>query len=112
MNFLESAAAVPERARVRVAVPTQLQLLAGVSGEVPVDVAAPVTVGAVVDALEAAHPALAGTIRDRETGGRRPMIRIYAAGEDYSDDWSGTELPPAVRDGQEPLRLIGSIAGG
>lgn len=112
MNFVESDAAVPERVRIRVAVPTQLQSLARVSGEVPVDVTVPVTVSAVVDALEAAHPALAGTIRDRETGRRRPMIRIYAAGEDYSDDWIGAELPAPVRDGQEPLRLIGSIAGG
>lgn len=101
-----------ETAPVRIAVPRQLRALADVTGEVVVAVAAPVTVQAVVDALEDAHPALAGTIRDRATGRRRPMIRVYADGEDYSDTWTDAELPAAVVDGREPLRLVGAIAGG
>jgi molybdopterin synthase sulfur carrier subunit len=72
----------------------------------------PVTVAAVLDALESAHPVLAGTIRDRGTGRRRAMIRVYADGEDYSDTWSDTTLPDAVIAGREPLRLVGAIAGG
>ncbi|HSK95215.1 MAG TPA: hypothetical protein VK891_01240 [Euzebyales bacterium] len=106
-------AVVPPRAvPIRIVVPQQLRTLARVSGEVVVEVAAPVTVEAVVDAIEVAHPALAGTIRDRATGRRRAMIRIYADGEDYSDDWTGTELPATVIAGREPVRLIGAIAGG
>jgi hypothetical protein len=97
---------------IRIVVPGHLRTLAQVTGEVVVEVAAPVTVGAVVDALEAAHPALAGTIRERDTGRRRAMIRVYADGEDYSDTWTGTELPRAVLEGREPLRLVGAIAGG
>jgi sulfur-carrier protein len=97
---------------IQVAVPNQLRELAHVAGDVVVDVAAPVTVGAVVDALEIAYPMLAGTIRDRATGRRRAMIRIYAAGEDYSDTWAEPELPAAVVEGREPLRLVGAIAGG
>lgn len=100
-------------ATVRVALPAQLRELARVKGEVAVDVAAPVTTRAVLDALEIAHPTLAGTIRDRNSGERRAMIRVYADGEDYSDTLlTGAELPPAVVDGREPLRLIAAIAGG
>lgn len=97
---------------IRIVVPGHLRTLAQVTGEVVVEVDVPVTVEAVVDALEAAHPALAGTIRERDTGRRRAMIRVYADGEDYSDTWTGTELPRAVLEGREPLRLVGAIAGG
>lgn len=99
-------------ASVRVVVPQQLRVLAQVTGDVVVEVPRPVTVGAVIDALEVAHPALTGTIRERATGRRRAMIRIYADGEDYSDHWADTELPDSVVGGREPLRLVGAIAGG
>jgi sulfur-carrier protein len=107
--------ATPEPATtvaVRVAMPAQLRDLARVRGEVVVEVAPEVTLAAVLDALEVSHPTLAGTIRDRATGARRPMIRIYADGEDYSDAHPTVALPAAVVEGREPLRLIGSIAGG
>lgn len=96
---------------VRVAVPGHLRTLAGVDGDVEVDVLGPVTVAGVVDAIEVAHPMLAGTIRDRRTRMRRPMIRTYADGEDYTDRWDEV-LPDAVTSGREPLRLIGAVAGG
>ncbi len=98
--------------RVRIAMPHQLRDLARVTGEVVVEVDAPVTLGGVLDALEAAHPALAGTIRDRTTGRRRPMIRIHAAGEDLSDAQPQQPMPVEVTEGREPLRLVGAIAGG
>lgn len=104
----DRAGAVP----VRIAMPHQLRTLAAVTGEVVVEVGPPVTVGAVLDALEAAYPPLVGTIRDRATGRRRAMIRIYAVGEDYSNLPVGTALPDPVADGREPLQLIGAIAGG
>lgn len=105
------APAAGARARVRVALPGQLRQLARVEADVAVDVDGPVTVATVLDALEAAYPALQGTVRDRATGRRRPMIRLYAGGEDYSDT-PGASLPPSVVDGLEPLRLVGAIAGG
>jgi sulfur-carrier protein len=97
---------------VRIAMPHHLRRLAQVTGEVVIHTAPPATVGATLDALEAAHPVLGGTIRDRTSGHRRPMIRIYAAGEDLSDAPASTELPPPVVAGSEPLRLVGAIAGG
>ncbi len=112
---MSSADPAPDAApagSVRVAMPSQLRELAGVTGEVILEVSGQVTLRATLDALERAHPSLAGTIRDRRTGRRRPMIRVYAAGEDLSDAGPDTELPVAVADGREPLRLVGAIAGG
>ncbi len=112
MSMPDDATAPAGTVAIRIDVPQQLRTLAHVTGEVVVEVAAPVTAGAVIDALEVAHPTLAGTIRDRDTGRRRAMIRIYAGGEDYSDAWTDTELPGSVLEGREPLRLVGAIAGG
>ena len=53
----------------RVVLPYHLRNLAHVDGEVTVDGA---TVAEVLDALEAAHPVLKGTLRDA-TGKRRYM---------------------------------------
>lgn len=112
MTTRDGSATAADAVPVRIVVPQQLRALARVTGEVVVRAAVPVTVAAVIDALERDHPALAGTIRDRTTGRRRAMIRVYADGEDYSDQWTEAELPAAVREGREPLRLVGAIAGG
>ncbi len=97
---------------IRIAMPHQLRELARVAGEVTVAVEAPPTLGATLDALERSHPRLIGTVRDRTSGRRRPMIRIYAAGEDLSDAEPATILPLEVAEGRAPLRLVGAIAGG
>ena len=97
---------------VRIVMPHQLRALAGVTQDVLVKVGPPVTLGGALDALEAEYPTLLGTIRNRGTGQRRAMIRLYADGEDFSDVSPETELPPMVVAGREPLRLVGAIAGG
>lgn len=112
MNAADAAADRAGAVPVRIVMPHQLRTLAAVTGEVVVDVDPPVSVGAVLDALEVAYPPLVGTIRDRATGQRRAMIRIYAAGEDYSNAPVDTALPAPVAGGREPLQLIGAIAGG
>jgi hypothetical protein len=45
-------------------------------------VAAPVSLAAVLDALEAAYPMLRGTIREHQSLKRRPMVRFYAGVQD------------------------------
>ena len=97
---------------VRVALPHQLRALARIEGEATVEVAGTVTLGATLDALEATHPTLEGTVRERTTGRRRAMIRIFADGEDLSDEPPTTVLPTPVASGRQPLRLVGAIAGG
>ena len=97
---------------IRVVLPHPLADLAGVVGEVGVEVEPPLTLGRAWDALEAAHPALRGTFRDRATGKRRPFVRFYACGSDLSHDLPEVLLPRAVVEGSEPLYVVGAMAGG
>ena len=97
---------------IRVMIPYHLQNLAGVSREVMVQVEAPVTLGRVLDALEAQYPVLRGTIRDHVTKERRAFIRFFTCGEDWSHESVETPLPTEVIAGVEPLRIVGAIAGG
>jgi molybdopterin converting factor small subunit len=97
---------------IRVVLPAHLKTLAGVDGEVRLELAGPVTTAAVLDALEARFPALGGTIRDRATGRRRPFIRFFAGEEDLSHEPADAALPPAVAAGAEPLCIVGAMAGG
>ena len=97
---------------IRVILPAHLRTLARVDGEVKVEVAGPVTVGAVLDALEAAYPMLRGTIRDQVTRQRRDFLRFFACEQDLSHDPPDTPLPEAVAAGAEPLLVIGAMAGG
>ena len=97
---------------IRVVLPFHLRNIARVDGEVELEIAAPVTVRAVLDALEARHPALRGTIRDHGTLKRRPFIRLFACKEDLSLDPPETLLPAEVVNGTEPLLIVGAMAGG
>ena len=97
---------------VRVQLPTHLRTLAGVGAEVTVEVPAPPTLAGVMAALEEAHPALRGTIRDRATGRRRAFMRYFACGQDLSEEADDLALPPPVAEGAEALRIVGAIAGG
>ena len=97
---------------IRVVIPYHLRTLAGVTGEVELDVAAPITQRAILDALEVRYPALRGTIRDHVTKRRRPMIRFFVAQQDLSLDSPDDPLPDSVAAGTEPFFVIGAIAGG
>ncbi len=97
---------------IRVVLPAHLKTLAGVAGEVQLDVSDPVTTAAVLDALEARYPVLGGTVRDRATGRRRPFIRFFAGEEDLSHEPAEAGLPPAVAAGKEPFCIVGAMAGG
>ncbi len=101
-----------EGALVRVELPAHLRTLAGVGREVQVLVAGDVTLEAVLDALEASWPMLCGTIRHHTTKQRRPFLRFFACEQDLSL-WSTTDiLPERVSSGEEPLLVIGAVAGG
>jgi molybdopterin converting factor small subunit len=100
-------------AAIRVELPAHLRVLAKIPGhEVCVEVAAPATVRAVLDALEAAYPALLGTIRDQVTLQRRAFLRFFACRQDLSLDPPDAPLPDAVVWGDEPLIVLGAVAGG
>ena len=97
---------------IRVALPYHLRNLARVDTEVQLEVPGPVTLQAVLDALEARYPVLRGTIRDHGTLRRRPFIRFFACKEDLSLEPPETVLPEPVITGAEPLLIIGAMAGG
>ena len=97
---------------IRVQIPYHLRTLAAVDGEIALDVAAPVTIRSVLDALEARYPVLQGTIRDHGTLARRPFLRFFACEEDFSLESPDKPLPEAIAQGREPFLIIGAIAGG
>lgn len=97
---------------IRVHLPAHLRHLAGVGGEVELDVPPPVTIASVLDALESRYPVLRGTIRDPATRARRPFLRFFACQEDLSLLDPGLPLPEPVLRGEEPLLVVGAIAGG
>lgn len=99
-------------ATVRVALPFHLRNLARVEGDALLEVSAPVTIRAVLDALEARYPMLRGTIRDYGTGKRRAFLRFFACEEDWSLESPDKPLPETIATGKEPLLILGAIAGG
>jgi sulfur-carrier protein len=97
---------------IRVVLPTHLRTLAGVDGELELNVEGPVTQRSVLDAVEARYPMLRGTIRDHVTQNRRPFVRFFACQEDLSHESLDTPLPQAVVTGAEPFIVVGAMAGG
>jgi hypothetical protein len=97
---------------IRVVLPGPLLSLARIAGETQLDVTEPVTQRRVLDALEGRYPVLRGTIRDAVTARRRPFVRFFACERDLSHDSPDTPLPEAVAQGEEPLLIVGAMAGG
>ncbi|MEV6300650.1 hypothetical protein AB0M02_14680 [Actinoplanes sp. NPDC051861] len=97
---------------IRVVLPPHLRTLARVSGEVEVEVGGEVTQRLVLDAIEERFPMLRGTMRDRQTGKRRPLVRFFACEEDLSNEAPDAPLPDRVAKGEEPFLIVGAMAGG
>lgn len=96
---------------IRVVLPAHLRALAGIEGEVRLAPQA-ATQAAVLEALENRYPSLRGTLRDARTGQRRPLIRLFAGGEDLSHESPQAPLPADVAAGTEPYCIVAAIAGG
>jgi hypothetical protein len=97
---------------IRVVLPHHLRTLAGVEGEVTLDVEERPTQRTVLDALESTYPVLRGTIRDHGTAKRRDFIRFFACGQDITHDPVDDPLPERVASGDEVFRVVGAMAGG
>ncbi len=97
---------------IRVVLPHHLRTLARVDGEVTVAVDGTVTQAAILDALEARYPMLAGTIRDHATRRRRPLVRFFACNADVSHEAPDAPLPEPIASGAAPFMIVGAIAGG
>ncbi len=93
---------------IRVVLPAHLRNLAGVDGEVKLEIEGPVTQRSVLDALENRYPMLRGTIRDYATQQRRPFVRFFACAQDLSHESPDAPLPDDVEKGTEPFSDRGS----
>jgi sulfur-carrier protein len=92
--------------------PAHLKALAGVRGDVELEIDGEVTRRSILDALEKRYPMLRGTIRDHVAGERRPMLRFFACSEDVTHEPEDAPLPKEIASGTEPFFIIGAIAGG
>lgn len=97
---------------IRVILPPPLQTLAHCNAEVRLDIAGPVTQGALLDALEARYPMLEGTLRDPVSRQRRPLVRFFAGRQDMTHQKPDMPLPDAVASGAESLLVVLAISGG
>ena len=97
---------------ITVVLPAHLRSLAGVKGDVSLEIDGEVTRRAILDALETRYPMLRGTIREHVSGERRPFLRFFACGEDVTHESPDAPLPPEIASGAEPFYVIGAIAGG
>ena len=100
------------RAVILVAMPAHLRTLAGVTGDVTLEIDGEVTRRSILDALETQYPMLRGTIREHVSRERRPFLRFFACGEDVTHQSPEEPLPQEIRSGAEPFYVIGAIAGG
>ncbi|NNN14770.1 MAG: hypothetical protein HKL82_02795 [Acidimicrobiaceae bacterium] len=97
---------------VEVILPTQIRMIAQLKPKVCVKVADGATLNTLLDGLEADYPALRGALRDPSSRRRRPFIRFFIAGEDFSNENPDSPLPISVVDQSEPVVIVGAIAGG
>lgn len=97
---------------IRVVLPPHLRTLSKAGSEVQLEIAGPVTQRSVLDALETRYPMLRGTIRDHVSLQRRPFLRFFACAEDWSNESMDAAYPEAIAKGEEPLLIVGAIAGG
>ena len=97
---------------IRVVLPAHLRTLARTQSKVELEVEGPVTQRSILDTLEAKYPMLRGTIRDHVSQQRRPFIRFFACGQDWSHESPDAPLPDAITTGAEPFLIVGAIAGG
>ena len=97
---------------IRVVLPQHLRTLAGVDGEVSLDLQDRATQRSVLDALETEYPVLRGTIRDHGTAKRRDFIRFFACGQDITLEPADELLPEEVAAGAEVFRVVAAMAGG
>jgi molybdopterin converting factor small subunit len=97
---------------IRIMLPAHLRTLAGVNGEVQLEVAGTITQRSVLDALENRYPTLRGTVRDSQTKKRRALVRFFACSEDLSHESPDDPLPSPVANGSEPYCIVGAMAGG
>lgn len=98
--------------KVRVVLPFHLRNLAGITGDLELELKGTVTARAILETIEERYPVLRGAIREHGTLQRRAFLRFFACEQDLSHDSPDAPLPEAVASGKEPFIILGAIAGG
>lgn len=93
--------------KVVVRLASVLRTYAGGAHSVELDVAAPVTVRAVIDALDARHPAIGRRVQD-ESGVLRIHVNVFV-GSDNARDLGGIDA--VVPEGAE-VAVLPAVSGG
>jgi molybdopterin converting factor small subunit len=93
--------------RVVVRLAAGLRPHAGGAACVELDLPDPVTIGAVIESLAAAHPAVGRRVRD-EAGALRRHVNVFV-GADNARDLDGEDTP--VPDGAE-IAVLPAVSGG
>jgi len=93
--------------KVVVRLASALRVHAGGAPTVELDLPAPVTIGAVIDAVAAAHPAVGRRVRD-EAGTLRRHVNVFV-GADNARDLDGVDT--VVSEGQE-VAVLPAVSGG
>lgn len=97
---------------IRVIIPSQLGSLTDAPREINLEIDTPVSLGTMLDALEAAYPSLRGLLRDPATGNRRPMIRFFVNEEDISHTAMDADISDQLDGGRELIWIVAAISGG
>ena len=93
--------------RVVVRLASGLRVHAGGQSSVEVDVSEPATVGAVLDAVAAAHPAVGRRVRD-EAGTLRSHVNVFVGPDNFRDL---DDLATVVPEGAE-VAILAAVSGG
>jgi molybdopterin converting factor small subunit len=84
-----------------------LRAHAGGAGRLELDVAPPVTVAAVIDAISATHPAVGRRVRD-EAGTLRRHVNVFVGADNARDlDGLATVVPEGV-----DVAVLPAVSGG
>ena len=97
---------------ITVVLPAHLRSLAGVQGDVQLEINGEVTRHSILDALEARYPMLRSSTSNSCRAILSPLLRFFACGEDVTHEPADAPLPEAIASGAEPFYIIGAIAGG
>ena len=93
--------------RVVVRLASALRAHAGGASRLELEVAEPVTVGAVVDALAVAHPGVGRRVRD-EAGGLRRHVNVFVGADNARDlHGMGTVVPQGAE-----VAVLPAVSGG
>ena len=97
---------------IRLVLPTHLYRLANTGREIELQVDGPVTINSVLDAWKRSIRCCRGRSATMSSKQRRPFIRFFICGEDWSFEPADALLPDDITSGRQAFLIVGAMAGG